>query len=192
MSKLIFGVGINDADYMVRPIVNGKGITCSYYQRWHSMIRRCYDPKYQEKNPTYRGCSVVRGWLLFSGFRAWMVDQDWEGMDLDKDIIKPGNKVYSPENCCFITHELNSLLCDSAAQRGLLPQGICWHRQHRKYHAKIMLNSKRKHLGYFINPEAASRAYIKAKTSLILQAAQEQTEPLIANGLRLHAELLNN
>ena len=28
------------------------------YDIWHSMLTRCYDPKYHEKYPTYKGCKV--------------------------------------------------------------------------------------------------------------------------------------
>ena len=65
--KLVYGVGINDADYVVRRMktikVNGKRKQklvweCPYYRVWKAMLQRCYSIKTQDKNPSYKGCSV--------------------------------------------------------------------------------------------------------------------------------------
>ena len=50
--RLVYGVGINDADYVVQPTENGKTKMCIYYQTWKNMLRRCYS----EREPTYIGC----------------------------------------------------------------------------------------------------------------------------------------
>lgn len=44
--KLVCGVGINDAKYVVKPIINGVQYRCPYHERWSSMIRRCLIIKY--------------------------------------------------------------------------------------------------------------------------------------------------
>ncbi len=103
----VCGIGINDADYKVLPRVNGKQLICPYYQRWVSMIKRCYSEKTQERQPTYKGCTVCDEWLTFSNFKVWMEKQDWRGKQLDKDVIMSGNKVYSPDYCSFITQKEN-------------------------------------------------------------------------------------
>ena len=112
--KLVYGVGINDADYRVQEkitVVDEDGKKkqklvwiCPFYEKWKPMLRRCYSAKYQEVRPTYIGCSVSEDWLRFSTFKAWMAAQDWEGMEIDKDILFPNNKIYSPETCVFINH----------------------------------------------------------------------------------------
>ena len=66
--KLVYGVGINDADYVVKKFetigyVNGKikrklVWICPYYSAWTSMLVRCYSTKYQDRCPTYKGCSA--------------------------------------------------------------------------------------------------------------------------------------
>jgi hypothetical protein len=119
-----------------------------------------------------------------------MINRDWEGMQLDKDIITYGNKAYSPSNCCFIAGTLNSLLNNCAASRGAYPQGVSWDKQMRKYRAGMRINRRQIFLGLHSTPEEASAAYIKAKIVIILKAANEQADPTIANGLRIHAELL--
>lgn len=186
----IFGVGINDAEYKIRPRVNGKPVMCLFYQRWVDMIRRCYSSLYQDKNKTYIGCTVTNEWLTFSSFKDWMVNQDWKGKHLDKDIINPGNKVYSPENCRFVTSELNNLILDSAAIRGNNPQGVYFNKEKRRHRAQISIKGKVKGLGQYPTQKLASEAYIKAKVELITKISLEQTDKSVANGLLLHAELL--
>ncbi|AMR57359.1 putative restriction endonuclease [Pseudomonas phage vB_PsyM_KIL3b] len=122
--KLVQGVGTNDADYVVQPMVNGKQVVCPFYNRWYAMIKRCYSEKELKKHPEYRDKYVCSEWLLFSNFKAWMETQDWKGKHLDKDLLVQGNKVYSPETCVFVPAWLNSLLTDSEAKRGDLPLGV--------------------------------------------------------------------
>jgi hypothetical protein len=100
----VYGVGINDADYITIYKSNGSTLTCPFYRRWKNMLSRCYDKKYLERNKTYKDCSVCKEWLTFSNFKAWMIKQDWRGNHLDKDITSQGNKVYSPNLCLFVTN----------------------------------------------------------------------------------------
>ena len=119
-----------------------------------------------------------------------MIQQDWEGKALDKDIIIPGNKRYSPESCAFVGSKLNSILNDHRSTRGKLPQGVGWLTGNKNFIAKVNHNGSRVFIGMFDTKEEASAAYIKAKVKIILDSASEQTDIRIATGLRLHAELL--
>jgi len=186
----VFGVGVNDADYHTNLLVRGKKIMCPLYRRWADMLKRCYSLKYQKNQPTYIDCSVCDEWLVFSNFKRWMEKQDWQGKELDKDIINPGNKIYSPENCSFVDRSLNSLLNDRKSARGKYPQGVTWHEHSKKLQARVNYNGKCVHLGYYLTPEGASDAYIKAKVKIILETAKCQTDDRITNGLLLHADLL--
>lgn len=47
---------------------------------------------------------------------------------------------------------------------GLL--GVYWNKQHKKWHSRIMINGKNKHLGYFNTTEQASETYVEAKRDL--------------------------
>jgi hypothetical protein len=120
-----------------------------------------------------------------------MINQDWQGKALDKDIISPGNKVYSPDNCCFISGALNSLLNGYDRGRGNYPKGVSWHIGSESFEAYVSYKGKRIRLGYYSSPKEASKIYIKAKIDIILEAAGEQTDDRISNGLRIHADLLN-
>ena len=41
-------------------------------------------------------------------------------------------------------------------------KGVCWHRENRKWRAKVYIKGKGKHLGYFATKEEAVEAYQKA------------------------------
>lgn len=151
--KLIHGIGINDAWYITQPLVEGKNYRCPYYIRWKCMLKRSYSEKDMESSPTYNGVSVCKEWHVFSTFRQWMAQQDWEGKQLDKDIILPDNKVYSPETCVFVSRNINNLLLDSGKSRGKYKQGV--YLDHGKFRASCWNGAgKNKHLGYFQNPDA--------------------------------------
>lgn len=176
--KLILGCGVNDADYVTQPLIGGKTVVCPYYDRWHSMLTRCYSEKYHAKFPTYIGCSAIEEWLTFSNFKAWMVKQDWENKHLDKDILFQGNKIYSPEKCLFVSKEINLLLSNHKARRGLYPQGVHFSKRDKKFVAQVNIYGKRTHIGYFGTEEEAYSAYKSAKYAVIKEIALKQSEPL--------------
>ncbi len=191
MRKLIYGVGINDAWYVVRPEVGGKYYNCPYYKRWHSMIERGYPHRFKEKYPTYKDCTVCEEWHTFSNFRAWMEKQDWEGKQLDKDIILPDNKVYSPETCVFVSSNINNLLLDCGKSRGKYKQGVDINKDHGKF--RVQCNKgvgNGKHVGYFPTEQQAYEAYVTYKHALILKVSSEQEDERVKNGLLLHADIL--
>lgn len=103
----VFGVGFYGIGEF-KAKVNGKNTPA--YDRWHDMIRRCYSEAYQNRFPTYKECSVDDNWHNFQNFAKWFYDNypnDGKEYDLDKDIIKDGNKVYSSDFCKFVTKQEN-------------------------------------------------------------------------------------
>lgn len=183
--KLVFGVGvgINDADYVTSSTAGGK---CPYYQKWRDMIKRAHSEKFHEKNPTYKNCTVSEEWKTFSNFRKWMVEQDWNGNQLDKDFINPGNKHYSKENCLFIPAKLNSILGSSKAKRGKHPQGVSFHKSTKKFTAYISISRKVKHLGLFNTPEEAEITYNKTFNRKIQELIDQNTYPVATEYLHKH------
>lgn len=188
--KLVFGVGINDADYIVRPRINGKLLTCPFYAKWYDMLTRCYSAKMHKRHQTYKDCSVFDGWLIFSNFKKWMIRQDWEEKDLDKDLRYTGNKIYSPETCIFVSQEINTLTMDCGASRGELPKGVYLHHGGVRFVASYTGYGKKKHIGCFGSPEKASEAYKKEKSQHILDIATTQDEQLRGYLIRIASEHL--
>lgn len=185
-NKLVYGVGVNDADYVVQPIVNGKQVMCPFYQTWVDMLKRCYIEKFQVNNPTYIGCSVYEEWLTFSNFKSWMEQQDWEGKQLDKDLLVKGNKVYSPETCVYVDSAVNNFIIDRGAARGECPIGVRFHKRYGKFyaHCRNPFTKKLEHLGCFDCPNQAHIAWQSRKHELACQFADLQQDPRVAKALR--------
>lgn len=193
--KLVFGVGVNDSDYVTQKVetigyVDGKRKqrvlwTCPYYRVWVNMLERCYSAKYQELYPTYKGCTVSREWHTFSNFRAWMEEKNWEGKQLDKDLLFEGNKVYSTDSCVFVTQMVNSFTIDRGAARGDWLIGVCWHKPAEKFLSKCCnpFTKKREHLGYFTCELEAHQAWLNRKLELAHELAAIQTDPRVAKAL---------
>lgn len=158
---LVCGLGVND---LSRPShVNRRPIKS--YKVWHNMLNRCYSPTYQARQPTYVGCSVVNEWLYFSNFDRWYTEHYFEGAQLDKDLLFPGNKMYGPDTCVFVSAELNHLFVDRAAVRGACPLGVHKHRKVFAAHIQILKISV--HLGHYATPLEAHRAWQLAKIKRI-------------------------
>ena len=83
------------------------------YARWSKMIQRCYDEDFKKEHPTYNNCYVCDEWLCYENFEKWWnehyyeLESEW--VELDKDILIKGNKVYSPETCVFTPKAINIL-----------------------------------------------------------------------------------
>lgn len=178
---LLQDVGINDAEYPVIQVINGKQVHCPFHTRWSDMLKRCYSSQCQVRQPTYKGCYVHKDWLTFSTFKSWMEKQHWEGKHLDKDILIRGNKIYSQDTCVFVTHEVNSFLLDGSKLRGLLPIGVSISRG--RYQASCSNKGAKVHLGYYETPELAHAAWYSYKAKLAKQLASEQTDPRVAEAL---------
>lgn len=189
-NKLTYGVGINDADYSVykTEIVGGatKNVwVCPFYLKWINMLERCYSRRQQIKNPTYIGCTVCPEWLYLSNFKAWMEQQDWEGKQLDKDILIRENKIYSPETCVFVDASVNLFLTERTAARGDWPIGVNWHIKVKKFQANCgdVLTGKKLYLGLFETSEEAHQAWLECKLRQAHILASQQADERVAKAL---------
>ena len=196
MNKLVHGVGVNDLGYKVhlREEVTENGgkrirktvFRCKYYTVWESMIRRCYSKKSLESRPTYISTSVCNEWLYATEFKKWMEQQDWQDKSLDKDIIAPGSKLYSPETCAFVLQATNLFVTASDASRGDYPIGVSLSKPTGKYlaHCKNLFTGKVEHLGYFSTPEEAHEAWRKRKHELAQLVAARESDPRVVEALK--------
>jgi len=181
--KLICGIGINDAKYTTKQIINDKEVRCPYYVIWVDMLKRCYSSKVHSKHPTYIQCYVCKEWLTFSSFKSWMQIQDWQGKQLDKDILFKENKEYSPSTCIFVNQEINKLLTNHAAKRGRYALGVSWSKQAKKYVAQCSVQGTVKNLGFFLTEKEASNIYLTFKAHLIFKIANNQTDMRLKEAL---------
>ena len=170
--RLVYGVGVND--WAGNISVNGKKIW--EYKLWQGMLERCFSEKLKQKHPTYKDVTCSKEWLLMASFIedvSKMKGYGFEGWELDKDILQKGNKLYSKDTCCFVPAEVNMLLTKSDKARGEWPVGVYFHKPSGKFRARLNINGKRKHLGYFTTPEEAFQAYKLAKEDQIKVVAEK-------------------
>ena len=98
------------------------------YNIWYRMIQRCYDPKFHERESTYKDCIVEDYLLNFQHMGEWIENNYYEvpgeQMCLDKDILHKGNKVYSRDKCIFVPKKINNLFTKRDNDRGDCPIGV--------------------------------------------------------------------
>lgn len=163
-----FGKGyLGEGKYKVRE--NGKNK--KEFKIWYNMLERCYDPKYQEKYPTYKDCIVEEYLLNFQHMCEWLEENYYEipseVMCLDKDILCKGNKVYSRETCIFVPERINSLFVKNDNDRGDCPIGVD-PTLSGSYQARCNNGyGKQIYLGSYLTKEEAFRVYKQYKEKLI-------------------------
>ena len=170
MTKLIYGVGVNDRRYPTK--VNGKIL--KVYNLWQNLLARCYHPRTPTERPTYVGCSISEKFKDFSFFHEWCLTQigfGQEGYQLDKDLLLKGNKVYSEDTCVFLPRDLNSLLLSSKAARGNLPVGVS--AKNGKFQVGCNTDKSSRYAGFFDTPEEAFYAYKQVKEAFIKRQAEK-------------------
>ena len=144
------------------------------------MLQRCFDNKLKEKEPTYKDVTCCKRWLCFSYFledlEILKQEYNWSEdikLNLDKDILHKGNKIYSLENCVLVPQWINSLFTKNDTKRGEYPIGVCYNKQCKKYQAFCNINRKLKGLGLYNTPEEAFNAYKIAKENEIKRVAED-------------------
>lgn len=182
--SLIHGIGRNDFPTPIR--VNN--VRLHSYHIWHSMLARCYAKVNLAKNPTYVGCTVADEWHSFSAFESWFTKNYFEGANLDKDLLFPGNKVYAPDTCVFVDQALNKLLGSCASARGALPLGVS--KQDGKFRSQVCENGVQRYLGFFSTILEAHQAWQAAKADIIANFPTDN--PRIRAALDLRVDQLRD
>lgn len=183
-TRLVYGIGINDADYIVRK----DNKNCPYYERWKIMLRRCYGEKELIRDPSYKDCSVCDGWLRFSNFKSWMETKNWEGKQLDKDLLGDGT-IYSPATCCFVSKLINIFINTGSTKQNTLMIGVV-STSHRSKSNPYMarcnnpFTKKKEYLGIFATELEAHLAWKTRKCEFASMLADVQDDPVVAEALR--------
>lgn len=186
---LLYNFGVDGLPYRKKIREKGKVIWyCPFFSKWREMVRRCYSEKQLEKNPSYEEVIICEEWRYFSKFRSWMETQDWEGKDLDKDLLGDG-KSYSPDNCVFISHALNTFIGDRRVANevnGLV--GVT--EDNGKYRAQCgnpfgkTPYERRGYIGLFNLDSEAHLAWKVKKHEYACRLADLQDDPRVAEALR--------
>lgn len=180
MAKLIHGIAYNSGGkYKTKDC----GVRDPAYRAWFAILSRCYAESTQARQPTYIGCSIDSRWYDYQDFAEWFYNHKYSGMgyQLDKDLLIPDNKIYSPETCCFVPQELNKIIIGCGKSRGKYPQGVDYHKQAEKYRAQIRIEKRKVSLGLFDSTDEAHRSYISAKESYVKVSAIKWRDKISAN-----------
>lgn len=164
--KPVQGQGIND--------FNGSTKKEYSYRLWVNLLYRTTNTERHKTLPTYADATICEEWLSYSAFKEWFdnpANGYMEGYSLDKDILVKGNKIYSPQTCCFIPQDVNAIFTKRKANRGKYPIGVHMG-NNGKYCAMLWENGERKYLGYYDTPEEAFNIYKVAKEKYIKSVAE--------------------
>lgn len=148
-----------------------------FYPVWNAMVARCNNPK----NPGYKnygaiGITVCEQWMPpkekgFLTFLKDMVDPHllvegdylsdyfFVGKSLDRRFGAAG---YNPENCRWVSSEVQNLNRRSAVAGRLLPQGVQWRPAKSRFVAYYSQAGKNHHIGMYqtlLDACAARKAY---------------------------------
>lgn len=152
------------------------------YRLWSNLLIRVYCEKHNAKHPAYKDVTVCEEWLNFQNFAEWceqdvyfnLVDEKGIRYQLDKDILVKGNKIYSPETCCFVPSILNSLIVSCGSKRGVYPVGVSLQKHNNTFLSQIRKEGSRKYrLGSFSTPEEAFQAYKESKELYIKEVVHK-------------------
>lgn len=176
-SKSIMNIGMIGMKY--QPTECGENT--KEYNTWYNMMIRCYDVKYKQENPAYKDVTCCKEWLLYENFYEWLHKQEnfniWFSLNkssLDKDILIKGNKIYSPETCCLVPCNVNTLFAiHDRSNQNNLPIGVYYDESKNRYISACSnpFIKKQIRLGVYDNKEDAFYDYKIYKENIIKKVA---------------------
>ena len=146
------------------------------YQVWCSMLQRCYSPTNDYVKRNYKDCEVSDYFKFFPQFLDWWkMKSDGISVDLqlDKDILVKGNRLYSEKTCTLVPRDINMLLIKRNKARGKYPIGVTYCKTSKKYKAQLSKFNVITNLGFYEDIEGAFLAYKQAKEDYIKEVANK-------------------
>jgi hypothetical protein len=101
-----------------------------------------------------------------------------QGFDLDKDLLRKGNKVYGPETCVFLPPEVNISMANRARGRGPYPVGVSRIPANGKFAARLSIGRKLLSLGSYATTEQAFAAYKAGKEARWRELAEKYRDQI--------------
>lgn len=172
--KSVLGVG-----YLGETSVKSNGNLKRSYIVWQHILERTNNiNNIWEIIPTYTNCNICDEWLCYANFEKWYDENYYEcpiggKMCVDKDILIKGNKTYSPQTCCIVPAQINTLFCKTNSNRGDCCIGV--YKNGNKFTASFSRNDERYnvHIGDFDTEIEAFLNYKKAKEQYIKEQADK-------------------
>lgn len=148
------------------------------YRAWNGMMRRCYDDMFKQRSVAYKECVVSEKWHCFQDFGDWYDENyyeiDGETMNLDKDILVKGNKIYSPDTCIYVPARINSLFVGCESTIGKSSACTYFDEKRNKY----IVRSRLEYIGAYDTKEDAFEAYKRHKELTFRDVANEYKDKI--------------
>lgn len=191
---------IGQGPYVSEHKENGKRIIHNEYRVWTSMHDRAGN--FDGKHPSYADVTVAKEWWNYQNFAKWYNERRYELKDdflcIDKDILCPEARMYSPETCVLIPNTINEVFknFDNYKRNNNegLPNGV----QRRSDSKSIRYRSEARYLDEYGNKVAKRRTfdnvfdafcyYKEAKEKYIKQLAEKYKEVIDP---RVYNKLMN-
>jgi len=162
------------------------------YSIWNGIYNRYYKADGRTYGRCYDEATMCDSWLNNrDSFVEWYMNNyyecDYESMDIDKDLLVPGNKHYSPETCCILPQTLNVMLSNCKKHRSRkginynmdLPLGVRYDDRVQVYYGQIRPfgHDESVKLSYWEMPEQAFEEYKRFKQAdIIIMAAKYKSK----------------
>lgn len=98
--------------------------------------------------------------------------------DVDKDLIYPYNKIYSPETCEFLPRAINILVKNDSENNKYGCVGVTWDAQKGKFRVRFESQGEKISGGYYTDLKSAQEAYVKLKKEKIRETALQYKNQL--------------
>lgn len=148
---------------------------------WSSMLKRVYDGYKNFRTDAYLNASCCEDWHNLQEFSKWCNLNSWfnakddKGIkyELDKDILKVGNKRYCPEFCVFVPKEINNFITPNRKSVKLPENGYGSYKSGKTFQSQCSnpFTGKLESLGRFTTPELAEEAFFKKKNEIARELA---------------------
>lgn len=168
---------LNDKNSIKKQIIKRKPIDEEIYKVWSHMRDRTSS----KSIPTYKDVKCCEEWDDIINFVTWYENNYYEingeRMELDKDILVKGNKIYSPNTCVFVPHRINSLFTKRQNKRGDYPIGVSYDMKSGLYMSRCRVidsnKSTQKYIGCYSDINEAFNSYKIFKEQYIKEVADE-------------------
>lgn len=123
------------------------------YRSWLALKNRC------NRDKNYIGITYCKEWKYFENFYRDMGDRP-KGFSLDRI---DSSKDYSKENCRWVSPQQQARNCRKTTKKCQSKfKGVNYCKKQDKFRARIGINYKRIHLGWFKTEIEAAKSYNKA------------------------------
>jgi len=177
LERLYYGIG-----YYGKEFENVKLIDIPSYHTWRMMLQRCYDEKVHKVEPRYKDCAVCEEWHSLFRFNEWYLQNYYiinnERMELDKDILRKNNKIYSSDTCIFVPQRINTLFVTANKIRGEFPVGVYYDKQKKRYIANMAYNGRSIKVARCMTPIEAFYEYKFYKECYIKEVAEKYKDQI--------------